>query len=137
VDSVAAEMAARGQSIERGRYVDAPHAHSLLFNTLAERGIAGGLPLAAILATWLWSLVRARPQAQSPPLVWSVWSAAAAAWVVTIVAGLVNTTLHHEHGILAGLLLGAWLSVLREGGAAQSEASAAQQAEKRPYAAAA
>jgi hypothetical protein len=26
----------------------------------------------------------------------------------------VNTTLHHEHGILAALLLGLWLSRVRE-----------------------
>jgi hypothetical protein len=29
---------------------------------------------------------------------------------VTIGVGLVNTTLHHEHGILAALLFGLWLS---------------------------
>jgi hypothetical protein len=30
---------------------------------------------------------------------------------VTIAVGMVNTTFHHEHGLLAVLLLGVWLPV--------------------------
>jgi len=37
--------------------------------------------------------------------------AATSAWLVTIVVGIVNTTFHHEHGLLAALLLGLWLPV--------------------------
>ena len=33
-------------------------------------------------------------------------------WIVTAGIGTVNTTLHHEHGLLAALLLGLWLSTL-------------------------
>ena len=36
----------------------------------------------------------------------------AGAWIVTCGVGMVNTTLHHEHGLLAALLLGLWLSTL-------------------------
>jgi hypothetical protein len=42
-----------------------------------------------------------------------LWGAAASAWLVTVGAGAVNTTLHHEHGILAALLLGGWLCNLQ------------------------
>jgi len=44
----------------------------------------------------------------------ALWGSAAAAFMVTAAAGLVNTTLHHEHGILAALLLGLWLSQLHK-----------------------
>jgi hypothetical protein len=38
-----------------------------------------------------------------------LWGGAAAALITTAAIGIVNTTLHHEHGLLAMLLLGAWL----------------------------
>jgi O-antigen ligase len=86
-----------------------PHAHNLYLNTLAERGMVGAAPLAAVLAVWgLW-LFRRRPRVADAGQDWLLWGAAAAAWVVTVVVGTVNTTLHHEHGLLAALLLGLWL----------------------------
>lgn len=86
-----------------------PHAHSLYLNTLAERGVVGAAPLAAVLIAWLVALVRWRPARDSPQIDWLLWGSAASAWIVTCVAGLVNTTLHHEHGLLVALLLGLWL----------------------------
>jgi hypothetical protein len=56
------------------------------------------------------SLLRNRPVASADDEAWLLWGAAATAWLVTVGVGLVNTTLHHEHGILAVLLLGLWLS---------------------------
>jgi hypothetical protein len=41
-----------------------------------------------------------------------LWGCSASAWFVTTAVGLVNTTLHHEHGMLAVILLGLWLSRL-------------------------
>lgn len=86
------------------------HAHSLYFTALAERGLVGlGVLLAALLA-WGVALGRGVPLAQDPPLDWALFGAALAAWLTTVVVGVVNTTLHHEHGILGALLLGIWLS---------------------------
>jgi O-antigen ligase len=85
------------------------HAHSLYFNTLAERGVIGSAPLAAILGALLVALARGRPRSGDPDQDWLLWGAAASAWIVTCVAGTVNTTLHHEHGLLAALLVGLWL----------------------------
>ena len=93
-----------------------PHAHSLYVNTLAERGVLGFAALLAVLGAWLGTLVRARP-APHRRTDWLLWGAAASGLFVTAVAGLLNTTLHHEHGILAALLLGLW--------AGRSEASPA------------
>lgn len=90
-----------------------PHAHSLYINTLAERGVAGAAALLALLGALLVSLVRARPALNDTNGRWLVWAAAAGAWIVTCVVGLVNTTLHHEHALLAALLFGLWLSSLR------------------------
>ncbi|TMH71279.1 MAG: O-antigen ligase family protein [Betaproteobacteria bacterium] len=86
-----------------------PHAHNLYLNTLAERGVVGAAPLAAVLIAWGWWLFRRRPRLADAEQDWVLWGAAATAWVVTVVVGMVNTTLHHEHGLLAALLLGLWL----------------------------
>jgi len=133
VEDFAAEQAAQHHPVDRDRFLDAPHAHSLLFNTLAERGIVGALALAAVLLAWASSLLRHLPRNASPPVVWAVWSSAASAWVITVVAGLANTTLHHEHGILACLMLGAWLGVLRAGARRPGAAADAMPAEEPPY----
>jgi len=81
-------------------------------NTLVERGAVGLAALLAVLVLWAWSVVRHLPEDRAPPLRWAYWGAATAAWLVAVVVGLVNTTLHHEHALLSMLLLGGWLSVL-------------------------
>lgn len=97
---------------EPNRYFYTAHAHSLYFNTLAERGALGSLPLAAVLLVWAVWMVRFRPRRESADYEWITWACAAGALIVTLGAGTVNTTLHHEHGLLAALLLGLWLSSL-------------------------
>jgi O-antigen ligase len=92
------------------RALEFAHAHSLFFNTLAERGLVGSVALWALFTALLISLLRHHPLASADSEVWLLWSAAATAWLVTVGVGMVNTTLHHEHGILASLLLGLWLS---------------------------
>lgn len=99
-----------GKPYDPSQYVRFPHGHSLLFNTLAERGLVGTTALVAVLAAWFAALVRRRPRPQDPDHDWLLWGAAASGLVVTLAAGSVNTSLHHEHGILATLLLGLWLS---------------------------
>lgn len=92
----------------------AVHGHSLFFNTLAERGLVGSAALGALLAALGLALVLRRPGPGSSDEERLLWGSAAAAWLVTVGVGTVNTTLHHEHGILASLLLGLWLSRLRK-----------------------
>ena len=102
-----------GKDFDPQRYVRAPHAHSLYVNTLAERGAVGFAALAALLLAWLTALVRYRPRPAESDFAWLAWGSAASAWIVTAGVGTVNTTFHHEHGLLAALLLGLWLSTLK------------------------
>jgi hypothetical protein len=57
--------------------------------------------------------VRYRPVPGNADDDWILWAGAASAWMVTVGVGIVNTTLHDEHAILAALFLGLWLSRLR------------------------
>ena len=100
----------RSESFDPSRYLGSSHAHNLYLNTLAERGVVGSLPVAVFLAWWFWMVIRRRPKADADPWDAVAWTSAAGAIFVVLIAGLVNTTLHHEHGSLALLFLGLWLS---------------------------
>ena len=99
-----------GKDFDPQRYVEFPHAHSLYVNALAERGVIGSAPLVALLAAWFLALWRRRPARDASRDDWLWWAAAASAFLITTGVGLVNTTLHHEHGILAAMFFGLWLS---------------------------
>ena len=103
----------RGEKFDRSSVALSSHAHSLYVNTLAERGAYGLGVLLAVLAAWFWSLARALPGAAAPPLVWAYWGGAAYAWLIALIVGLANTTLHSEHALVSMLLLGGWLSLAR------------------------
>jgi O-antigen ligase len=105
--------AAAGKEFDRSRFERAPHAHNLYVNTLAERGILGLVTLALAMLGILVALVRCRPRPEDGDAAWISWSGAASAWIVTAGIGTVNTTLHHEHGLLAMLLTAIWLTTLR------------------------
>lgn len=110
------EQVIRGWLKEEGReyvperYSYYNHAHSLYVNTLTERGTVGLAVLLTVFGAWLVCLKRWRPRPEDPDDDWLIWGASLGALAVTAVAGIVNTTLHHEHGSLAALLLGLWLS---------------------------
>jgi O-antigen ligase len=102
-----------GKDYDPARYFPYAHGHSLYVNTLTERGAVGFAALLAVLAASLAALLRYRPRPADEDFAWLAWGGAASAWFVTAGIGTVNTTLHHEHGLLAALLLGLWLSTLR------------------------
>jgi len=103
----------RAENPDPDRFLPSSHAHSLYVNTLAERGILGLCALVAVLLAWLYSLLTRIPRATSPPLHWIYWGAATFAWLIAIIVGLVNTTLHTEHALVSMLFLGGWLSLSR------------------------
>lgn len=116
IDRVRGWSEALGRPFDDGLFFFAPHAHSLYFNALAERGIVGSAVLVAVLAAWLVSLVRGYPGRGGSDCDWIAWGAAFSGWFVTVVVGMANTTLHHEHGMLATLMLGLWLTRRRRAG---------------------
>jgi len=111
LERLKAWRAESGKGFDPARYAEYPHAHSLYLTALAERGVLGSVPLLALLGAWLVALVRRRPARDTPPDEWLWWGCAASAFFITTGVGLVNTTLHHEHGILAAMFLGLWLSI--------------------------
>jgi O-antigen ligase len=104
---------ARGEPFDRALLQTQAHGHSLYVNTLVERGLAGFAVLLAVLGAWGWTLARSIPPASGSPVRWTYWGGAAAAWLVAVVVGTVNTTLHHEHALVSMLLLGGWLCLRR------------------------
>jgi hypothetical protein len=78
-----------------------------------ERGVVGSLPVLVLLVSWAVLLARTRPGADSGEADFLVWGASFSGWLVVVAAGLINTTLHHEHGLLAAVLLGMHLAHFR------------------------
>ncbi|HEV3010168.1 MAG TPA: O-antigen ligase family protein [Burkholderiales bacterium] len=107
LESAAAQ---RGETLDSRGLVFSSHGHSLYLNTLVERGVLGLAAVLAVLIAWAVALFRHIPDAAASALRWSYWGGSAAAWMVAVIVGLVNTTLHHEHALLSMLLLGAWLA---------------------------
>ena len=67
--------------------------------------VTAGYPVLALLWGWGWWLLRHRPRAGAPEARVALWFASGSAWLVTLVIGFANTTLHHEHAMLALLAL--------------------------------
>ena len=110
VDQIEQWERARSASYDPSTFIATSHAHSLYLNTLATRGLLGFALLAILLVAWATSLLHNLPQTRDPPLYWLNWSGAASAFVASVGIGLFNTTLHDEHGLLAFIFLGMWLS---------------------------
>ncbi|GAA5167273.1 O-antigen ligase family protein [Viridibacterium curvum] len=103
---IAAWLGERGEPFNPARYTNRLHAHSLYFNTLAERGALGLGTLIAFGALWSCLLVRQRPSAAAAAEHWQRWGIGLGGFAIVFIGGLFNTTFHHEHGMLAMLCLG-------------------------------
>lgn len=90
------------------------HAHNIYINTLAETGIWGLGWLLALFGGVGVSLLRYLPGKNSSAAHWAAWGYSASALCITLVVGLVNTTLHHEHGNLAMLCFALWLAAAQQ-----------------------
>ncbi len=106
-EQVATWLAARHERYDPARYFHSNHAHNLYFNTLAERGLLGAAALLFLAWVWLRLLVsRSDTSSQNAHRTMLVWAVGMAGFVGVFVAGLFNTTLHHEHGSLAMFAFG-------------------------------
>jgi O-antigen ligase len=99
-----------GRDCDTSRYTFSAHAHSLYGTVFAEQGGLGLAAVLALLAGWAAGLRGSLARARADRHAAAVWLAAWSGLVITAVAGLLNTTLHHEHGLLAMSCLGLLLS---------------------------
>lgn len=101
----------RGETYTQSNYLFSSHAHSVYFNTLAERGLLGIVTLGTLCIAWMAALIRRRPGADTTGAHWLSWGAGWSGWFIVFIGGLFNTTLHHEHGMLAMMGLGLLLAL--------------------------
>jgi O-antigen ligase len=88
------------------------HSHSFYLTNIAERGILGFMVTLCFILMWLQSLTKSYSQAKLDNQSAYLWMGSMSAWLATFGIGFVNTTFHHEHGILACLFLGLHISYL-------------------------
>jgi O-antigen ligase len=88
------------------------HSHSFYLTQLAERGIVGSMATLGFILLWLQTLFSSFYLNKLNQEASYLWAGSASAWMATFGIGFVNTTFHHEHGILACLFLGLHLAFL-------------------------
>lgn len=88
------------------------HSHSFYLTNIAERGFLGFMITICFIVMWMQSLIKSYGQAKLSSQSAYLWMGSMSAWLTTFGIGFVNTTFHHEHGILACLFLGLHLCYL-------------------------
>ena len=104
---------ARGKTFNADNYFFPGHSHSLYLSALVERGIVGLIVTLFFMFYWLYDLIKTFKWSKKSSTSYMLWTGSFSAWLATFGIGLVNTTFHHEHGILACLFLGIYLSYTR------------------------
>jgi len=103
----------RDETFKEDNYIlKVGHAHNLYLQTLLEKGILGALILFIFMFGWLEQLRSSFYINKTDNQARYLWAGSFSAWIVTFGIGSVNSTLHHENGILACVLLGLHLSYL-------------------------
>lgn len=105
---------ARGETFDADNYFFPGHSHSLYFSALVERGIVGLIVTLIFMFYWLYDLIKTFKWSKKSSTSYMLWTGSLSAWLATFGIGLVNTTFHHEHGILACLFLGLYISYKNE-----------------------
>ena len=114
LDQLKKSVEGRREKFDANNYLFPGHSHNLYLSALVERGIIGLLVTLSFMLFWLRHIVKTYDWATKSQESTRLWSGSLAAWASTFVIGLVNTTFHHEHAILACLFLGIYLSYTRQ-----------------------
>lgn len=100
----------RNGSFNPEKYYFPGHSHSIYLTALVERGLVGLMVTIIFMTLWIKQLTNTLRWAKKSELTIILWVGSFSAWMATFGIGLVNTTFHHEHAILACLFLGLYLS---------------------------
>jgi O-antigen ligase len=113
-EDIKKSVEARNKIYVADDYYFVGHSHNLYLTALVERGYLGLSVLLLLVFAWLRQLVKTFALTRNDATAAFLWAGSFSAWLVTFGVGAVNTTLHHEHGILAFLFLGLYLSYARQ-----------------------
>ena len=111
-EDIRRSVESRGVIFNEKNYLFQGHSHSLYLMTFVERGIVGFLALIFFMISWLYYLIRKFKEIVADNQGCYLWAGSFSAWLVTFGIGFVNTTFHHEHGILACILFGLFVSYM-------------------------
>lgn len=95
-------------------YIFQGHSHSLYLTALVDRGILGLLATLYFMYLWASTLKKSFWLMSKNTEKIVFWAGSMSAWISTFIIGTVNTTFHHEHGILACILLGLHLNSIKK-----------------------
>ena len=113
-EDIKKSVEARNKVYNPDNYYFAGHSHNLYLTALVERGYLGLSVLLLLMFAWVRQLYKSFALTRSDATAAYFWAGSFSAWLITFGVGTVNTTLHHEHGILAFLFLGLYLSYARQ-----------------------
>ena len=110
LDQLKQSVEGRGETFDAEKYYFQGHSHNLYLSALVERGIVGLIVTFIFMLAWMTSLIKTFGRAKRSSEETFLWAGSFSAWLATFGIGLVNTTFHHEHAILACLFLGLYVS---------------------------
>jgi O-antigen ligase len=104
----------RGEVFNIEKYHFVGHSHNIYLSALAERGLLGFIVLINFMLAWIFLLIKTYKKIKINHLSQMLWGGSFSAFIVTFGTGLVNSTLHHEHALLAFIFLSLHLNYLRK-----------------------
>ena len=110
LDQLKKSVENRGETFDAEKYFFPGHSHNLYLSALVERGMVGLIVTFIFMLVWITSLIKNFGRAKRSTEETFLWAGSFSAWLATFGIGLVNTTFHHEHAILACLFLGLYVS---------------------------
>ena len=110
LDQLKKSVESRGETFDAEKYYFPGHSHNLYLSALVERGMVGLIVTFIFMLVWITSLIKNFGRAKRSNEETFLWAGSFSAWLATFGIGLVNTTFHHEHAILACLFLGLYVS---------------------------
>ena len=113
IDQIQKSVEKRGLIFNPDKYFFPGHSHNIYLTALVERGIVGLIVTFLFMIAWIRQLITTYHWAKKSNETNYLWGGSFSAWLATFGIGLVNTTFHHEHAILACLFLGIYLSYTR------------------------